>query len=550
MQADRFANQSRLPNSSLGNDAGTGHSRTFDEDSLAAVRTKLEEVARSQEMLREAREMLLVERSQVRATGEAVHKQRTATGDAEVQFMNHLRAFVHEHDKDLPDVLVAAYDQVIDQRDKLGAMEEEYLQAERTLGGSEWTFGQKERVFYQYDIRRIVPDDDKSTTPYGFQHNSVAPRQPIPQPPLPPPPVLDENVIIVHGAPPPPPPPPPPLEITATFVRDAPSPPPPANWPHTSGTVHQLYQAALTDLDQLRRDFNSLRSQQSRLLDISPHRSRYHPDATLKLSGHSNFYNTYSELLGKMAECEVKVQHLKQESMRYETLHTLLSRRMSDPIHMDKRAASPLGTITRAQTDGVLPTALDNASIKLRIREWLLDYMKNSTVERAMYVNILEAVGIPVSEMNPLEECAVQYWPLGSSDQSPDTMDEPPSPTEPSEQDYASSPLQRSHKQHKVSMSSHKKATLALNEKLIESLGLEETELYSMHHPSPDIRMAPGLFDKSSVEIATHKDATEFQFDLLGLASLPQHASSPMRNCRESVDGFPPLTEQEYLILL
>jgi hypothetical protein len=71
--------QSRLPDSSLGNDAGTGHSRTFNKDSLTTVRAKLEEVARSQEMLRETREMLLVERSQVRATGGAVRKQRTVT---------------------------------------------------------------------------------------------------------------------------------------------------------------------------------------------------------------------------------------------------------------------------------------------------------------------------------------------------------------------------------------------------------------------------------------------------------------------------------------
>lgn len=175
---------------------------------------------------------------------------------------------------------------------------------------------------------------------------------------------------------------------------------------------------ALADLGRLKREFNSLRFEQSRLLDTGPRPSLTSPNEITEPSGSSGFFDRYSALLEKIASYEVKAQRLKQESMKYSNLDTLLSRRMSDPSHQDLRAVLSFDTVTRAQTDGALSTAMDDPATKRRMGDWLLDCLKSSAIQRTVYLNILDGFGIAVSDRNSLANCAEEYWPLELTDRA------------------------------------------------------------------------------------------------------------------------------------
>jgi len=480
---------------------GAGASSSLTINDLDHVRAKLKEVARNQEVLSHVREGLLLERSKLRSSAYGVREQRIAAGDAEVQFMNILRDFYRRNGETFPQALEVAYERVVEERDALGSLEEEYLQAERASSGSEWNFIEKERVFYQYELQDIVTDGERNDTQHDLptELTRLPPLlSPLPSPPPPPPPLLPVNTILIHGAPPPPPPPPPsppiylpPRSTFLTSQKTHPHPPPSTRLP-VAGTVHQQYREALSELDSLRRTFNLLRSRQSQLLDVSPRRNMKRPHATLDLPDSQDFYETYSELLDNIADCEVKVQHLKQEDMQYENLNTLLSRRMSDPISTEKRCSSSINIITRAHTDGVLHTVLDNPNMKLRIRDWLLDYMKNNTIERTMYFNILAAHGISVSDINSLEECAEHYWPLDRSDQSPDTLDEPAELDEP---ELASVPSQYPNQHHEVPSSARTEAMSAFDVEPFGTYSSHETELSQKPLQNSLAQVAPSICD-------------------------------------------------------
>lgn len=56
--------------------------------------------------------------------------------------------------------------------------------------------------------------------------------------------------------------------------------------------------------------------------------------------------------------------------------------------------------------------------------------MKNSAIERTLYLNILQAVGVPISDINYFEDGKERYWPAESSDSSLQAPDEPETSTE------------------------------------------------------------------------------------------------------------------------
>jgi len=467
MQASSFQFRPRPSNEPTGNGAGAsadvGSAPRNEVNSPASVCAKLDEVAQQRVVLSHAREALLVERSKLRSSANTVRKYRMATGDAEVQFMNVSREFFQKNDEALPHALVVAYNRVVEERDALGCIETEYLDAERALGGSEWRFMERESDFYhkiqdavgklqtitghglQASIARYPPPPPPPILPPPPPPLLPPPPPPTltgniivqgaPPPPPPPPPTISGNIIIVQGAPPPPPPPPPLPSGNIRIVQGAPPPPPPRPPPGTSFEIRQkvpipppsgvnrMYQENLSELQRLNKDFDSLRSTQSQLLDVTHGRSRMRPDETLDLPDSRGFYNTYSGLLDRIADYEVKLSRLKREDMQYENLEYEIRRRMSEPAPADGVAS--MVNDNRAYTDGFIHTPMNDLNVKLRIQQWLLDYMKNSTIERTMYFNILAAVGIPISNINSLEECADQYWALGSSDQSPDSVDEP-----------------------------------------------------------------------------------------------------------------------------
>jgi hypothetical protein len=93
-----------------------------------------------------------------------------------------------------------------------------------------------------------------------------------------------------------------------------------------------------------------MRLRQFQLLYNGPHRQLAGREAVPDLPGSLEFYHTYSDLLGRIADFEVSVQRLKEEDLQYDNLNTIMSRRISDPISAIKRDVSPLDTITQAHT--------------------------------------------------------------------------------------------------------------------------------------------------------------------------------------------------------
>ncbi|KAL5408355.1 hypothetical protein PMIN04_011443 [Paraphaeosphaeria minitans] len=332
--------------------------------------SRLHEITLAQEDVSQARKDLLVERSKTKSAGEAVRLQRIVTGNIEGQLLSALRESCNANAEALPASIANAYERVIQERDRLGSIEDSYIEAERALGGSEWMFMQKEDMLYQYhfpDLRAHM----ESTLP---KHDARTDSRPPPPPPDPV--LLGEQTILVHNAPPPPPLPPPPPEIRSLNSRepeDVTEPPSTTQIQQNSKLpLENQYKAAVTELDNLRKEFDSLRSQQSEVLDLELGNRISHA----KLSEHrvdsQKFFNYYTNLLEKLAEKEVQVQQLRVKKWGPPDLDADLSRRTPD--------------------------------------EWMLDFVKTNSMERKMYMNALEDTGISISHGDPLDEWSDRYW--------------------------------------------------------------------------------------------------------------------------------------------
>ncbi|KAF2469457.1 uncharacterized protein BDR25DRAFT_49696 [Lindgomyces ingoldianus] len=352
-----------------GNGAGPGEPRRLDRDLVLYFRQRFEKASKIQEKLAEEREKLLLERDNVRSAGKKVRIRRVQTGDAEAAFMSVLREFINRHGDLFTSELNAAYRKVEQERDILGSMEEDYLQAERSLGGSEWTFIDKENDFYQYEIQDLFSD--------GFLNRY-------------------------------------------TLNKDT-EPPPQPSRPDllpSSALIRMEYQATLAKLDQLKRQFNALRPEQAKFIEEQKARKRHRSGDLSGAPETSEFVTRYSALLTEIAECEVKIQQFKQDLMQREALDSVMTRRNSDPAHFEVRKVVSFDTITRAQTDGVVPTLLENPAIKHRIRDWILERLKTNPVERTTYLNILAQFHVPYSDHESWEDRATQYWPHDMSEES------------------------------------------------------------------------------------------------------------------------------------
>ena len=109
---------------------------TQTQQNRTKVEARLESLSESQDQLASARRQLLITRERVRTASRNVRLKRVDAGDAEVVFMNRLRHFINEPNDAIPETLLDAYNAVVQARDILGEIEEDYLQAERDLTGA------------------------------------------------------------------------------------------------------------------------------------------------------------------------------------------------------------------------------------------------------------------------------------------------------------------------------------------------------------------------------------------------------------------------------
>jgi hypothetical protein len=117
--------------------------------SLQAVnhlRSGIEGLTGQQEELEETREEVLIRRETLRELRQALREQRARTANAEVVLMNGFRQHYNHGGDQIPADLVTAYASVDEERNQLGTMEDEYLQAEEDQAALEWTLTELESI--------------------------------------------------------------------------------------------------------------------------------------------------------------------------------------------------------------------------------------------------------------------------------------------------------------------------------------------------------------------------------------------------------------------
>lgn len=319
-------------------------------DLVAFLRQQLDAFSKQQRQLANAREKLFMQRERLRSYGKILRAQREKTGSAEEAFMNEVRRYWNEQSgqTSLPPPIQESYQLVQQERDQLGVAEDDWIQAERKFGGAEWEFIEKETTFYEHDIKAQFSD--------SFFESLVDKLRPPPQQP--------------------------------THL------PEPAFALSTSG-YQDKYESELSRLQELRKEFNSMRKPQARYIDERrSHKLRQLPLSLLPKQD-PVFIRRYEDLLTEIADSEVKVQQLKQKMMQTDNLAHVMKRRTSEPLTPGQQKYS-LTSLRRVQTEGGLSDLLDNFSdTKGRIREWLLDYLKNNAVEKRQYREILRYFGAP-----------------------------------------------------------------------------------------------------------------------------------------------------------
>lgn len=352
-----------------------GLPKDFARSIVESPLSKLHEIALFQDDVSQARKDLLVERSKTKSAGDAVRSQRIVTGNIEGQLFNALRDFYNTNIGTLPPAIAQVYERVIQERDRLGSIEDSYIEAERALGGSEWRFMQKEAMLYQYhfpDLRALMD----SIIPQAYPRTEMRP----PPPPPPDPVLLGPQTVLVYDAPPPPPPHPPEIQSLnsgepsiMTGLR-----PTTQVEPTLEASLNTQYRTAVDELETLRKDFDSLRPKQSELLETELEERITHAEAPEHRVRSQELFEQYSTLLDKLVKKEVQVQRLRHKIWEYSSSKNDLGRRMPD--------------------------------------EWMLNNFKTNFMDRKIYMNVLEDTGIPI----PLawEEMSERYWWPNTTDSS------------------------------------------------------------------------------------------------------------------------------------
>lgn len=398
-----------------GQDRGTELNWSLPSDPVPSPQVMFREISRLQEDVNRLREHLLVERAKLRLTGEAVRKQRFQTSNMEGKLLASLRVFVNDNRIHLPPSIEEAYEKVEQARDSLGTMEDDYLLDERALGAAERLFMQKENTFYQHQLPELFTRIASSFAQQRVQpSNHSHPSPPPPPPPLDPI-VLGDGMILVHDAPPPPPPSPPLLSNSTSYGSPEGSPLSTIQRIELNSNPHDVemqYVLAKAELEDLRKEFDSLRPRQSEMIKHEFDSGRKDFRTPTDYTYSSDFEEKYSEVLSRLSACEVKVQRLHTETAQFRGTPEKLQRRRSAPLQAHKLNHSPLTSMVRAQTV-VAPGEYDKIQMESRVREWLLEYSRNNPIERNVYANILKTEGIKISDEDSLKERTEEYWPTG-----------------------------------------------------------------------------------------------------------------------------------------
>jgi hypothetical protein len=387
----------------------TSHQATFGDrpttqfDALASlIRQYLGEMSNTQTLLSSTRKELLIERERVKTAAGEVRQKRVNAGNAEARFMNHVREFVNNHLEQLPSTLLEAYDKVRETRDGLGEAEADYLQDEEDLTGAEWMFMNRENRFYQFDINRILSSPQLINPAFP----QVQPSETVSKPPihdLPPCPVGSLSPSQVSKLPPPPPPP-------HIWTSSLPL------MPHVSMSASLLApigreHPAVKELKTLRREFGKLSQRESYDFEWAGENGAFLAEEDkVREDQVTASTSDNRDVLLDIFNPEAKAQETKMEELDLALNESIPTRRYSDSTHLFSSKSSLSAPIRRTQTERATPFNRCSPATGNKIREWSLTHLKQSAVQKRLYLNALEDNGIDSSAEVDWRVRATRFW--------------------------------------------------------------------------------------------------------------------------------------------
>lgn len=296
---------------------------------------KLSKLATQQEEVAENREQVLVDRGNLVRSGKRVREQRDRTANAEVSFMNVLRKYHNSIGVAFPTEIDVAFSKVDQERTKLGLLEVEHTELDNDLGAQEWSFMDKENELYQYDLQLLSDEiaDDVETTDAPLESQQV----------------FSENRI-------------------------------------TSSAIVQ-YQVETTEYSRLRMCFRTFRNAIAKLFDTT---TLDIDEADLVDIDTSEAVLRFDQVLTKLAECEVRMQHLKGKRMQTADIQSSKVRHASEPLLHTESRSNISNTSGKAYSEGTAPHHVDQIPVMHRVREWLLDCLKQNALDKMQYASILQ----------------------------------------------------------------------------------------------------------------------------------------------------------------
>ena len=384
-----------------------GERPTTQFDALAShIHHCLGEMSNTQTSLSSTRKELLIERERVKTAAGEVRQKRVNAGDAEARFMNHVREFINNHLGQLPATLFEAYDKVRETRDDLGEVEADYIQAEDDLNGADWIFMNRENRFYQFDINRILLDSQLNNhVPIFDQPFGVVSKPPIHD--LSPCPAGSLSPSQVSKLPPPPPPP----HVATPFSPLV---------PHINTSTPLLApigreHPAVMEMESLRREFGKLSQRETYDFEWAGGDEAFRAEGENALENHGTASTSdHRDISLDYSSSEAKAQRTKMEELELALNESVLTRRYSDSMHLFSSGSNLSAPMRRTQTESAVPFNRCSPAIGHKIREWSLTHLKQSAIQKRLYLNALEDNGIDSSAEGDWKARASHFWSTDS----------------------------------------------------------------------------------------------------------------------------------------
>jgi hypothetical protein len=340
-----------------------GQAKFYRAQTVAQLRRKIDELSTQQVELSEQREEVLVDRRGLIQSAVRVREQLFKSVDAATTLMNAFRKHYNELDAPLPEELVSAYTTLDEEKDRLGHLEVEYQQAENDLGVLEWRVMELENDLYQYDLQQILPNEDTDNISVYFQepiHTAIKTPDLIP----------------------------------------------------VSAAVQ--YQVDFSEYNQMMHHYEFLRKEiAKRLIDESKLSIE---ETELQDLTKSGFVQAFIDLLKQMTDYEVRLKNLRRQLVPHEDTTGFRSRRFSEPASQAERLYDDSDIVSLVQSESAVSDLKERGPSLHRVRDWLLDCLKQNALDKARYLGILQQAlartDVLVTNFSDWEDRAAQQWPM------------------------------------------------------------------------------------------------------------------------------------------